>query len=450
MDPYTQKFEFKPVPFKPPVPKEVKLSSGATVLLLEDKALPLVNLFMECDTGYVHAPEPLFGSAYALDDMLRTGGTTRLTPAAVDLAIETQAMGLEIEMAQRSTSAGLNVISRQLESGVRLLAELLSSPRFDAHNLDVWKGKQAEVIHRRNDRPGPIAHRYFGRLMYQGHILSRILELSDLEEITEDRLREAHRRLVQPEHMTIGVSGDFEEDQVLELLEELFTGWPKAPPLDTTVEKVNLRRDGGIFVIDRPLAQTSIVVGQPGYVQVGNTKDYFASRVLNFILGSSGFTSRLTREMRTVRGYAYSARTSWSAAIDDQRALLAVTETKPDSTVPALELIHEIWQGFIDAPPSEEEVRVAQDNMRHSFLFEFEMASQIVHRQVGHRSRNLPPDWFECYLQGIQSITAEDVHEAAQKFLKPDELSAVLVGDLKKFEGALSRLGDFTTLELEA
>lgn len=449
MDPFTEAIRFTPVPFNPPRPTRARLACGAPILSLEDHTLPLVNLYLELNHGFTHVPDRLFAAAWALDELMRTGGAGDLSPEAVDQAIEGRAIGLEIEISHRSTSIAVGALPRHLPAAVELMATLLREPAFDEAILDVWRGKQLEALRRRNDRPGPIAHRYFNKLIYQGHPLGRSLELEDVGALTAGGLREAHRSLIRPEAMTLGVSGDVSTDAAIALLDRAFSGWEPGDAAMRELPAVSLRRKGGVFSIERELPQSSLVVGQPGGIAVEDSPDYFATRVLNFVLGSSGFTSRLTREMRTVRGWAYSARSSWMAAVDGERPLMAVTETRTETTVPALGLIRDIFRGFLDAPPKEEEVRVAQDNIRHSFLFEFEVPSHVVYRQVSHLSRGLPADWSDRYLAGIASTTPQAVHEVARRYLRPEALTMVVVGDRARFTPELETLGPVTSIELE-
>lgn len=132
----------------------------------------------------------------------------------------------------------------------------------------------------------------------------------------------------------------------------------------------------------------------------------------------------------------------------EQGSLMAITETRTDRVVAAVRLIQDIFRGMCEAAPTEDELHLAQENIRHSFLFELEVPAQVVHQQVNYLSRGLPMDWFERYLRGISQVTGDDVLRVAQQYLQPDNMLTVMVGSRKDM-GALESLGEITAVDLD-
>ena len=133
------------------------------------------------------------------------------------------------------------------------------------------------------------------------------------------------------------------------------------------------------------------------------------------------------------------------------RGIIGVTtQTKSESTVEVIRLIADALGEVATVPLDDAEVRVAVDRIANGFVFNFETPSQIVFRQMLNHTQNLPLDWLERFLAGVQRVTTADVHEVLRETLPPnglDDMVILIVGDPARFDPGLESLGPVRMLE---
>jgi zinc protease len=325
---------------------------------------------------------------------------------------------------------------------------MLKEPRFDASRVEVWRGQELESVLRRKDDPGRIAVGEFNRLMYGDHPIGWEMSPEDLEpeDLSYERLSWLHRRIVCPRNMILGVSGDVSWQEIEPLLQGLLDTWPSCEGVVPPAPVPTIRQQGGVFLIPRELEQSTIVLAHTSNVRQGDAPEYFASRIGNAILGASGFSSRLIARLRTEKGYAYSASSLWTTPVDAQGLVGGITQTRVGSTVAATRLMLDTFEEMRRAAPTREEVQTAVDEAVNGFVFNFESPSQVVFRQMIYRSDELPPDWLEAYLRGIQRVEPADVLAVFQREVRPEDMTILIVGDRDAFDQGLETLGAVTVL----
>jgi predicted Zn-dependent peptidase len=190
-------------------------------------------------------------------------------------------------------------------------------------------------------------------------------------------------------------------------------------------------------------------MAHPGGIRQDDSPDYFASRIGNSILGASGFTSRIMSRVRTEEGYAYSASSLWTTPIRYQGLVGALTQTRAEKTVAATRLILDIMQEMRESPPLPEEVSTTLNDIVNGFVFNFQNPSQILARQIYYLTHGMEENWLEIYLEGIQSVGREDVHRVFRRYLHPEEMTILILGNPDLFEDSLETLGEVTVIELD-
>lgn len=441
-----ERLRYPPLDFDPAEPERFQLSNGVTVFFLRDEALPVVDLFVNLKGGYVYFDREHYAGAASLLPLMRNGGTAELPPDSVDATIEFNALGVNTSTDGGRMVLGVSALSRQLELAVDLWAGILLHPRFDREAVERWRVRELESVKRISDFPGSLAVLEFNRLMYRDHPTGWIMTEADLAagKLAEERLRWIHRRTVCPERAVIGAVGDVARAELEAALEAALAGWePCRIPLEEPALP-DLRRDRSVYVIPKSLPQSTVVVGQPGGVLLQESKDYFASRIANWVIGGSGFTSRLMTRLRTESGLAYTASSIWGAAREHERILGAITHTKAESTVEAARVLIETMEEARADPPSEEEVELARDAMVNGFVFGFNSPGQVVARQVSYLADGYPADWLARYLRGIRSVDRRDVASVIRERIHPGAFTILMVGDTAAFDA--SRLGPVTVL----
>jgi zinc protease len=183
-------------------------------------------------------------------------------------------------------------------------------------------------------------------------------------------------------------------------------------------------------------------MAEPGGVSQGTDPDYFASRIGNSILGASGFSSRLLSQLRTEKGYAYSASSLWTTPSRYEGIVGAITQTKSESTIAATQLILEIMREMRETPPEQEEVDRIIAQIVNSFVFNFQDPSQIVSRQMFYLAEGLQEDWLRQYVRGIQRVDPEAIRSVFRRYVDPDKMIILIVGNPDDFDLPPDVLGE--------
>jgi predicted Zn-dependent peptidase len=293
--------------------------------------------------------------------------------------------------------------------------------------------------------------RAWAQVVQGDHPLGRSLVTPDeIAGFTPARFRWVQERIFCPQNLVIGVSGEFDERTLTAKLESLFKGWAACAPGLRELPPVQYAAGPKLIYVEKDVNQTNIRMGHAGGIRVANNPEYFAAQVADFILGGSGFTSRMLARVRSDSGFAYSAFTQWGSDTDRQDQFFAQAQIRAEKTVAGLKLMKDVIASMATDPPSATDVKLAQDNEVNSFVFRFETPGQIVAQQLNYQLDGLPPNWFDLYLRGIQAVTPEHVKAVTAKYLHSDRLVVLVVGKSSTFDRPLSELGEVTVLPVDA
>lgn len=445
-----ERLEFAPVRFEAPRAR-IHEVEGVRVLHLEDPTLPLVNVFARFSGGFSNFSREHYAAATALPGLIRSGGTLTLPADSVDELSEFYALSMAFGSGGETSFSSLNVLVEYLDVGVSLWADMLRNPRFDPRHVEVWRGQELEAVLRRKDDPGRLAFSEFNRLMFGDHPIGWEMDAADLEpeDLSETHLRWLHARIFCPENLVLGVTGDVSWDEVRPLLQRVLEGWPRCPEPIPESPDPEMRREPGVFLIPRDLDQATVVMAHPGGIRQADDRDFYASRIGNSILGASGFGSRLMDRVRTEKGYAYSASSLWTAPSGYEGIVGALTRTKSESTIAAVQLILSTIDEMTREAPSREEVSAAVEEIVNGFVFNFEAPSQVVSRQMFYAAEGLPEDWLERYLDGIQDVRSADVLRVFRRHVDPDRMTILILGDPARFDLPPETLGPVRILDVD-
>ena len=184
--------------------------------------------------------------------------------------------------------------------------------------------------------------------------------------------------------------------------------------------------------------QSEIRLGHAGPPR--SAPDYHAACVLNMILGGQ-FVSRVNLNLRETKGYTYGARTSfdWRVGPGPFRLQAGVqTSATADAVREAAREIAEI-RGPL--PPSARELETAKAALTRGFPRSFETAARIARAGVQLALHDLPDDDYTQFVPRIQAVGSDDVLQAAARRLRPDDLTAVVVGSRPDVLDSLAGLG---------
>ena len=445
VDPRT--LTFPPLAFTVPKSERAVLPNGMTVWMLEDHELPLVNLSASIRVGSIYEPEDKTGLAGIAGATLRAGGTQELTPEQLDAELEFMASKIESGIGADSGSISMTTLTKNLDRTMALFSQVMMAPAFREDRVRLAVNRTIEAIRRQNDDPKGIADRELRKALYAGHPLGRFPTVASVSGISREDLTAFHRRFYHPDSVILAVAGDFRKEELLARLTALFGPWKKEKIDFPTVAPPAPAVHPETLFVRKEVSQTVIRMGEPGIDK--NNPDLYAIRVMDYILGG-GFTSRLTQEIRSNQGLAYNVESSFDIGRRFIGTFVAETETKSETTVKAISLMHDIIAGMTAAPVSDQELALAKDAIINSFMFGFTRPDVVVSQQARLEFYDYPAGYLDNYRENISRVGKEDVLRVARKYLHPDAMVLTVVGNDTKFDKPLTTLGAVREIKLEA
>lgn len=424
-----------------------QLKNGMVVYLMEDHELPLVSGTALVRTGERFEPGDKVGLGTLTGVVMRSGGTKVHSPDQLNQLLEQRAAFVETSINTTAGSAGFNSLTEDLPDVFNLFAEVIQQPAFAPEKLAVEKVQLQGGIARRNDDPNEIVDREFQKLLYgETSPYARTTEYATLENISREDLIRFYQQSFRPNNILLGIVGDFEPKQMRSMIESKFGNWnPPATTKFPAKPAVQQAKQGGIFFVNQPQLNQS-------YIQMGhlggqlNSPDYPALTVMEDVL--SGFGRRLFNEVRSRQGLAYSVFASWSAQFDYPGVFFANGQTRSDATVPFIKSVLNEIDRIRKEPIAQSELALAKDTVLNSFIFNFQDPAQTLSRLLRYEYYGYPKDFIFQYRKGVERTTIADVQKVAQKYLQPDKIVTMVVGNEKEIQPALSSLGQVTAVDI--
>jgi zinc protease len=432
---HPEKLAFKPIVYTPPAARDyrVVLKNGMVVYIAEDPTLPLVNLDFTIRTGLYLDPRGKEGLASFTGSQIRRGGSRSLTAEQLDERLDFLAANVNTNIGDTAGHATLNTLTDNFDESLKVFIEMLREPRFQEDRLALAKEQNIQEMKKRNDESEDIEAREWNVLLYgEEHFTNRFATEASVKAITRQDLVDFHRRYVHPANMVAAVSGAFSRPAMIQKLEAAFANWPGTPPTVPPVPSEILTATPGIYRIHKDVNQGRVSIGLPS-VRRGDP-DSYALEVMNEILGGSGFTSRIMKTVRSDEGLAYSAGSGLRFGIYYPGAFRAEFQSKSRSVLYATQLVLDEIKKIRRESVSEEELDTIKRSLIETFPSTFNSKGQTVAIFAADEYTRRDPTYWQTYRDRIRAVTAADVQRVAQKYITPDKLVVLVVGDQKEID----------------
>ncbi len=428
---------YRPLHFKYPRAERAALNNGMILYILEDHELPLVNIHIAIKTGSYYDPEGKEGLAELTGTVMKTGGTETTTGSAIDEELESLAINIKISTQTESAAVSFSGLKNNLDRGLGILSQVMMRPVFAEDKLQLAKNLKTEELRRIADDPQQLAFREFNRVFYSGDPRGRLASPRSLRNIVRDDLRGFHGKFFTPDNMMVAVTGDVTKNEILGLFAKYFGGWQTRGKALSIPPPAPVRKEA-IYYLSKDTPQSVIITGQ--FAPAKKSPDFYAFTLLDFILGSGGFRSRIFQEIRTNQGLAYSAG-SFYRAKSDYGVFGAYAMTKSASTGKVLTLLRDISGKAKNSGFDTGELNWAKNSINNSFVFSFSSTEQTARQQMMLEFDKLPDDYLITYPEKIKNVSAEDLKRIALKYLSPEEITTLVAGKEMDFDKPLSSFG---------
>lgn len=431
----------KPGPSSPlhlPVPQEFKLSNGLTVLYSERPGLPVVaaSLVLRSGSGANPADKP--GLASFTARMLQQGTATRNALQIADSAADLGA-SLGSRASMDSSSVGTQVLTRNFSEALELLADVAIHPTFPKDEIErVRKEREAALVQEKDD-PFSVATRVMRNALYGPHNPYGYPDIGtseSLKTISREDLVKFWQEHYFSNDAAIIIAGNIRLATLKPLLERVFGEWKSGQPTAAAAGTLE-SSDARLILVDRPGApQTALECYELGASR--STPDYVPLEVVNTELGGL-FSSRINMNLREAHGYTYGAGSTF-AYHRQPGPFLAYSAVRTDVTAPATTEIFNELKRMRDTQMTPDEMKLSKDSITRSMPGRFERGGDAVGTFAELFVYDLPLDYFSKFPDAVDAVNPEQAQATAQKYIHPDKIAVVAVGDRSKIEDEMKKL----------
>ncbi len=427
-----EKLKFPSLTFTPPNPADhrVQLKAGPVAYIVPDRELPLVNISVIVRTGGYVVPEGKEGLEDLAGYLVARGGTASKKAEELEERLAFLAAQLNSSVGETRGGVSLNLLSKDLDEGFAILREVLTQPRFQDDKLALRKTQMLQSMKQRNDESENIEDREASFLAYgEKFWANRHTTAASVEGVTRADIEAFHKRWFHPGNFTIAVSGDFERVAMAARLEKFVADWPFRGETPPPIPKDTQMASPGVYMVDKDVNPGRVTVMLPGILR--EDPDFMPARLMNYILGGGGFTSRLVNRIRSDEGLAYSAGSSVPGGIDYPLAVTASFQSKSPTVAYATSIILEELSTIRSQPVSDEELdstkKYFTEVFPRTFASKAAVASTFADDEFTGRFAK-HPDFWKTYRERLNAVTKADVQRAAQRLLNTNNLVVLVVG----------------------
>ncbi|MCF7801639.1 MAG: insulinase family protein [Candidatus Marinimicrobia bacterium] len=439
---------FPPVEATLPEIQEFTTSNGIQVIFIENHELPLVEVQAQLAGGWVYTNPDKAGLVNLFSDVLRTGGAGERSGDEINDYLESRAASIETWGGRRATGAGMSCLKEDFTGVLNVMGDIFAAPKFAQEKLELHRNLRLEQVRRENDNPQAIVSREFTKGLYPNSILGVHADEASYNGITRDDLLAFWKDYYHPNNVILSVTGDLTRQELESALNRVFGDWLQAELQIPDVPDIEPVTESRVILVKKELVQSNIRVGMLSPLQ-DTHPDRFAVSVMNYILGAGGFKSRLTEKIRSDEGLAYSVWSNFSAGWQLPGVFQAGTETKGETTHRALELLVQEITRMNEAGITPAEFDRARASIINRDVFKYDEPNKIARQLLNLKFEGKPQSYLTDAVKGYQSLTLEEVNAAARKYLRPEQLLIMVVGNPDLFEKPIDDFGKVTVIDLE-
>lgn len=430
-----------PRPFTFPAVERTVLAGGLDVRLITHRAAPIVSLIALVRGGSSADPVDRPGLAAFTADLLDDGAGALDGPGLADVLARIGAEA-DIEVWPDATVVTITTLARHVARASALLADLLMRPRLAPADVDRVRGLRLDRLRQMRAQAATLADRALTRAIFGQHPYGHpgIGDPDAVRATTVDDIRGFHAHSYCPGGTTVVIAGDLSIAEGVALAEEAFGGWTGAPMNGRGPRPASAPESlGRVLVVPRPGAsQSELRVGQVSAPR--NTPDYHALLLWNAVLGGQ-FVSRLNLNLRQAKGYTYGVRSGFDFRRDPGPFSIHTSVQTSATAAATSEILREVAELHSTRPVTADELARAKAAVGLGYPRGFETAQQVARAVAQMSLHDIGPEHFEEFVPRLNAVTLDDVSAAAARHVRPDQLTAVVVGDPAEVEPQLRARG---------
>jgi zinc protease len=437
--------------FTPPQIQATTLSNGAKLFLVEKHTLPMIQANIVIKSGWAADPADKPLCARLTSELMDEGTKTR---NALQISEDALKIGAYVGSGSDFDGCfvGVNVLKKNLDQGLSQMMDILLNPTFPQEELERQKKTLQARLMQEMKEPTSLARKAFAKQLFgDGHPYATTGSGTEasIKAITRTDLENFYKANFIPNNAAVVVVGDMTLAEAKDKFEKALKDWKPGTSNLKDIPDPKPVTSTRIILIDKPGAPQSVVsLGNVGLKR--SNPDFAAVSVVNNALGGM-FTARLNQNLRESKAYTYGAGSNFGSR-RGTGSFGASSMVKTEVTDKAItEFIKELKDITGARPLSATELKESKDNLIKGYPQNFETITTLAKYLNNKFTFELPDDEWITYPTRINAVTSEKAIEVAKKYIHPEALLIVVVGDRAKVEDGLKalNLGPVTVLKPE-
>jgi zinc protease len=427
-----------PLRFAPNLVEVETLACGIPVFLSPNHDLPLCDFTVQFRMGRHYVPVGDLTVCAILSRLWRQGGTRNLSPDSLDARLAALSADMSASVGTFTGGVSVDLASEDIRTALPLWRDVTLYPRFDAERLSKAKADLLKDIQGINNDPSAIASAWCDRLgRGENHPAAHVATRAEIEAVSDADLRRVHDRFAHPQNACIGVGGDFDQAEMLALLDQIFGGWPGSPEFRPPVQiEWTSQPKPGLYLLRGDYEQSQVGLSGIFPDLNSNSPDAPAAEILSFGFGYGRVFYRTRAE-----GLSYGAAIMLQVG-EDETEIRGFGGCRGEATGKLLRAFAEELARLKKEPLTQDELETARIFMIGGEVRSMATPSSVVWQQVENALRGRPRDYGVQRLNRLREAGTADMARLGQKYMAADQPKVVLVlGNPADFDVPLDSLG---------
>ena len=419
---------------------ESNLNSGLEIYGITNSEVPLVQFMLEIKGGMLLEDPEKIGVSNLLASLM-TKGTKNRSPQELEEAIELLGASIRVNATDEKMIISGSTLAKNFDHTMALVEEILLEPRWDEEEFALAKQQVISRIQQEQASPNSIASNEFRKLMYgEDHILSHnnMGTENSVDSITLQDLKNYYNNYLSPQLASFLVVGDIDKAEAVAEVKELTADWSVKNVIFKDLPEITAPAESKVYFYDVPGAKQSVLhIGYPALAETD--ENFFPATIMNYRLGGGSFASQLTQELREGKGYTYGIRSGFNGSTMTGPFLIS-SGVRSNITYEAVDLVKDILKKYPENF-NEQDLEVTKGFMIKSNARKFEtMGSKLqMLREISNYDRS--KDYILKQEETVKNITVPEIKALAQKYVDPNKMYYLIVGDAETQLNRLEALG---------
>ena len=411
---------------------------GISIYGAKQDELPLVSFGISIEGGMLLDDPNKIGVANLVTDIMMQG-TANKTPIELEEAIDALGSSINMSTGKQSININVNTLKRNFLPTLALVEEILFEPRWDSNEFDRVKRQTAELIKRRSAVPSTIASRVFNKLNYGSHILANptLGTVESVQSISLNDLKNYVNANFSADLATISIVGDVSRSEAVNAFKNMVNRWDIQNVNFNNYEIPKPNKNAKVYFVDVPNAKQSEI--RIGYLGIPRThEDFYATTVMNMKLGGN-FSGDVNMVLREEKGFTYGARTRFSGS-KYPGTFIASSAVRSNTTEESVNIFKNLLTNYSN-PISEDDLEFTKNVTLKSNARRFETLGALRGMIANIATYDLPFDYIKAEEEQVRSMTIQSHNQLVKKYIRPDEMIYLVIGDAKTQMDGLKSLG---------